>query len=177
VVNRAELVKSYPEVQRYLRDTRAGLVQDIAGDEENLSEMQRLLIDRIISKLSVCRIIECYLEKHGILRRDRLEKDKVLELEPALVQWAAIDRNIKDALALLGINRRASAEPDVLTYIDAFDAKKAAREAQEAKEGASVRLGGPTIDVQGKTIEGADIVAGDSGGPTGTEINNKGEDE
>jgi len=125
VVNRDELVARYPEVQRFLRDTRQGLVRDVAGEEENLSEMQRILIDRIISKLAVCRVVECYLEKHGILRRDRLEKDKVLELEPALVQWAALDRNIKDALALLGIKKR---EAEVfLTVAEMAGAIKAER--------------------------------------------------
>ena len=160
----------HPEIMAYLRVVRRGLVRDLSPEgEAHMTTAKHVVLDRLMGKLKMSGLIEAYLSENGIIRRDKLAQ-KVLDPEPITSLWLALNHQIRLDIQLLGLERKAlDVEADVLTYIDAFDAKKAAREAEEAKEGASVRPGGPTIDVQGKTIEGADIVAGDSGGSSGRE--------
>ena len=119
LVARDELLKEAPHLKQYLRDTRAGLVKDIAGTEEELTEQQRCLIDRLLSRLAVCRLIETYIEKNGIFRRDRLQKERVLELEPALgVNYLAFSNSIDRALSILGVSKRQAAKVITLqTYL------------------------------------------------------------
>jgi len=101
-------LKKHPRIRQYLMATREGLVRDVAGDEGSLSEQQRIIIDRIVSKLAILRLIEIYIEKHGIWRRDRLIKNQVLELEPALgLNYLAFSNSIDRALKLLGVNKKA----------------------------------------------------------------------
>jgi len=102
-----EILKDHPRIRQYLQDCRDGLVRDVAGSEDQLTEQQRILIDRIISRLSICRLIEIYIEKYGAFRRDRLKRQKILELEPALGQnYLAFSNSIDRALNLLGIEKR-----------------------------------------------------------------------
>jgi hypothetical protein len=56
-------------VTRYLLDCRAGLLRDVGGAEEGLSEQQRIVIDKIISKSAVCRLIELYIKGYGAFRK------------------------------------------------------------------------------------------------------------
>ena len=64
-----KLLQASPRVKQYLKETREGLIRDVAGSEENLSEQQRILIDRIISKLLILRIIELWIEQGGVWDR------------------------------------------------------------------------------------------------------------
>jgi len=106
LIVRDDILKEHPRLRQYLQDCRDGLVRDIGGSEENLTEAQRILIDRIISKLSICRLIEIYIEKYGIFRRDKIKK-RVLELEPALgVNYLAFDNSIRLSLQALGIDKK-----------------------------------------------------------------------
>ena len=101
-----DLVRENPRVARYLLDARAGLVRDVAGCEPALSEMQRIMIDRIISKLAICRLIEIYIERYGAFRRDQIRR-KVFELEPCLGQsYLAYSNSIDRALVALGLGKR-----------------------------------------------------------------------
>jgi len=127
LVARDELLREHPYLKQYLRDTREGLIRDIAVTEDELTEQQRLLIDRLISKLAVCRLIEVYVEKFGIFRRDRLKNDKVLELEPAMgVNYLAFSNAIDRALAILGIEKRKAEK--------VIDLKAYLKEKHEIKE-------------------------------------------
>jgi hypothetical protein len=65
LIQRDAMLKDHPHIRRYLQECRDGLVQDVAGSEEALTEQQRIMIDRIVSRLSICRLIECYIEKCG----------------------------------------------------------------------------------------------------------------
>jgi len=106
-----KLIKEHPRLRQYLEDTRIGLIQDVAGSEDQLSEQQRIMIDRIISRLSICRLIEIYIEKYGAFRRDRLKRFQVLELEPALGQnYLAFSNSIDRCLIALGLNKKQSSE-------------------------------------------------------------------
>jgi len=115
-----EILKDHPHLRRYLQDCRDGLIQDVAGSEERLSEQQRIMIDRIISRLSICRLIEVYIEKYGVFRRDRLKRFKILELEPALGQnYLAFSNSIDRALIALGLNKKQADEAlDLGKYVE-----------------------------------------------------------
>jgi len=104
-----DILKKHPAVRVYLRDTRAGLIRDVAGKEEDLSEQQRILIDRIISKLLILRIIELWIEQGGVWDRSKLlAKPAVLSLEPALGNnYLAYSNSVDRALKLLGIHKQA----------------------------------------------------------------------
>jgi hypothetical protein len=107
LIARDELLKQHPKLRQYLEDTRVGLVKDVAGSEDQLSEQQRVMIDRIISRLSICRLIEVYIEKYGIFRRDKLKRFHVLELEPALgLNYLAFSSSIDRALVNLGLSKK-----------------------------------------------------------------------
>jgi hypothetical protein len=126
IIHRDELLGKNPHIRRYLQDCRDGLVRDVAGSEEALSEQQRIMIDRIVSRLSICRLIECYVEKYGAFRRDRIKKDKILELEPALgINYLAFSNSIDRALVNLGLNKREPSEPSLAEIIKQFDEEKA----------------------------------------------------
>jgi hypothetical protein len=100
---RAEIVGKNKELQRYLRDCREGLVLDLGKTEADLSEGQRILVDRIISKLSLTRVLELSLAKHGIFKKDA---GKTLEAEPVTSLWLSVNNGIRADLSLLGIERR-----------------------------------------------------------------------
>jgi len=121
-----DILKKHPAVRVYLRDTRAGLIRDVAGSEKDPSEQQRLLIDRIISKLLILRIIELWIEKHGVWDRSKLlAKPSVLSLEPALgLNYLAFSNSIDRALKMLGLEKKAI-EGDNWSYIEEFDKRKA----------------------------------------------------
>jgi hypothetical protein len=71
-----EILKANPRVQTYLLDCRTGLVKDVAKSEAELAEQQRIMIDRIINLLlTICRLIELYVERFGAFLRGRLEKE------------------------------------------------------------------------------------------------------
>jgi hypothetical protein len=141
LIHRDQLIKNYPQLRRYLEDTRTGLVRDVAGSEDGLSEQQRIMIDRIISRLSICRLIEIYIEKYGAFRRDRLKRFQVLELEPALgLNYLAFSNSIDRALIALGLNKKQASEVlDLGRYVEEKYGK--AKEEGQGK-GEGIRDGG-----------------------------------
>lgn len=136
LIHRDQLIKNYPQLRRYLEDARTGLIRDVAGTEDQLSEQQRILIDRIISRLSICRLIEIYIEKYGAFRRDRLKRFQVLELEPALGQnYLAFSNSIDRALIALGLNKKKADEVlDLGRYVEERYGKPKESSGEEGKE-------------------------------------------
>jgi hypothetical protein len=128
------ILKANPRVQKYLLDCREGLIKDLAGTEAELSEQQRIMIDRIISRMAICRLIELYVEKFGAFRRDRIDKDKVFELEPCLgVNYLAFSNSIDRALIALGLDKRKSSEVlDLGRYIEERGEDPAQNPAEQA---------------------------------------------
>jgi len=152
-----DLLKENPRVTRYLLNCRAGLVKDVAGSEDALSEQQRIMIDRIISKLAVCRLIELYVERYGAFPRRKV-KGKVLvklELVPCLgVNYLAFSNSIDRALIALGIDKRQGEHVQTIQEIAAeIDAEEAAAQAAKARETAA---GGPGVSQGGQTPAGQD---------------------
>jgi hypothetical protein len=120
LIHRDQLIKNYPQLRRYLEEVREGLIRDVASTEDQLSEQQKVMIDRIISRLSICRLIEIYIEKYGAFRRDRLKRFQVLELEPALGQnYLAFSNSIDRALIALGLDKKKANEAlDLGRYVE-----------------------------------------------------------
>lgn len=101
LVSKNEALRDNPRIRKYLEDSRAGLVHDIAGDETRLTEAQRILIDRVISKLAVIRLIESYVERHGPFKGDRL-RGMLGE------HYLRFNNSIRLSLCALGLDKRAS---------------------------------------------------------------------
>jgi len=151
IIYRDRAIKDHPEIRHYLEACRAGLVRDVAGSEDRLSEQQRLLIDGIVSKRAVCRLIEVYVEKCGLFRRDSLEGKRVLELEPALgVNYLAFSNSIDRALQALGLGKKQGDDVlDLGKYIAEKDALEAAAKAKgRGKAGTKAQDG--QVDRQGE---------------------------
>jgi hypothetical protein len=104
LVHKDAVLKEHPYIQRYLRDCREGIVRDLGG-EEAMSTMQMVLVDRLISRMAICRLIECYVEKFGAFSRPALDR-KALELEPVMASYLSFSNSIDRSLASLGLKRR-----------------------------------------------------------------------
>jgi hypothetical protein len=100
-----------PERRRYiapyLTAVREGLIHDLAKSEEDLSTAQRVLIDRTITFLGVVRLIEEHAREHGLLDSSGKLKSGI-----GTGQYLSFNRFIKEALALLGLERR-ELEPEM----------------------------------------------------------------
>lgn len=120
---RGQLPQHRAYLLQYLTDCRQGLINDLGGSER-LSTGQTILIDRVIGKLGIARVIEEHIKENGAFQRDRLSP--VLERS-----YLAYSNSLRLDLLALGINEKATDKAlSPLEYIDAFDKKKA----KEAKE-------------------------------------------
>jgi len=135
---RDEFLLEHPEVQRYVQAARDGLVQDQlekmgAKSEDELPATTVLLIDRLSSRIALSRQIEVYLRRHGILRRDRLEGQKVLEGEPILAFWLQLQNSIDRASAMLGVKVAQAEEVwDIKAELAKLDEEVKNKEANDA---------------------------------------------
>jgi len=105
-----------PENRRYLRayltEVREGLIQDLGPNEDDLSTGQRVLIDRIISKLGVVRCIEEYIRDNSVMEGKRLS--------PSLREsYLAYNNSIRLDLQALGIDSKKAGEiTDLNAYLE-----------------------------------------------------------
>jgi hypothetical protein len=126
-----------PEKRRYighhLTAVREGLINDIAGSEQNLTTAQGVLIDRVVTFLGVVRLIEEHARDHGLLDpRGRLKGGI------GTANYLSFNRHIKECLALLGLDRRKVDDAlDVTGYIQARDAAREAGEGEIARPAAN----------------------------------------
>ena len=119
-----QYLKTTPQVRRFLESTRFGLIRDVAGSEENLSEQQRIMIDRVISRLLILRVIEGWIVRDGIWdRKALLGKPSTLKLESCLSDsYLAYSNSIDRALKSLGLEKKAIDAG--FDYIEQFDKNK-----------------------------------------------------
>ena len=150
MVKAGDLPKKMTRIREYLGKVRAGLVLDIAGQEEDLSTAQLILIDRTISLLSVLRTIESSLSERGILQG----KGQDLQLQPILANnYLAYSNSLRLILRELGIDRRAGER--ILTPLEIaaeIDREKTAQEARTAVE-RPVAASADAPECPGKGIE------------------------
>ena len=100
-------------VRDYLTSIRAGLVKDFGPTEDDLSTAQVVLIDRIISKMSVVRLIEEHIRDSG----------NIFNAEGGLVgslkeSYLAFNNSVRlSLLALDKLDRQRDQETDIDSYI------------------------------------------------------------
>ncbi len=105
------------ELLRHLSGVRAGLIEDLGG-EQALSTGELVLIDRCISLLGVLRCIEEFVREQGVFKGD--------ELQPSLGKhYISFTNSLKQILALLGLRKHDIDELTPLEYIKQYDAEKA----------------------------------------------------
>jgi hypothetical protein len=119
ICGRRELVHRHRRLREYLENCREGLVRDVAGSEEALSEQQRIMIDRIVSRLSICRLIEIYVEKTAVFTEDgRL-------VSPLADNYLAYSNSIDRALVALGLDRKKAYQVlDLGRYLEKKEREK-----------------------------------------------------
>ena len=169
LLTRGKLPQNRRYLRPYLSSVRTGLVLDVSGREEDLTTAQRILIDRVVTFLGVVRLMEEHAKEKGIFSNSQGM------LNPALgVHYLAFNRNIKEILALLGIDKRAGAKVlDLADYIRAKDAERDEEDKATAlKAKAIVRPASPGEEILGK---GASVETGKDG--PGDDIQGKVENE
>ncbi|MDW7759453.1 MAG: hypothetical protein SCM96_02315 [Acidobacteriota bacterium] len=126
-VRSGTLPEDMNRVRRYLEDIRQGLIHDHGGDEDAIPAGRRILIDRVISKLGVLRVIEEHLGESGILVGDTLAPI----LRQNYLAWA---NSIRLDLVALGLDPdHPGGKP--LTPAELLDlAAEEGREAQDSAE-------------------------------------------
>jgi len=72
MIARGELPENRKYIQRYLREAREGLISDLGGREQNLTQAQLILIDRVIAKLGIIRCIEEHCRETGVFQEGKL---------------------------------------------------------------------------------------------------------
>lgn len=114
---RGELPIHRAYLLRYLTDCRQGLIDDLGGCER-LSTGQTILIDRIIGKLGISRLIEEHTKETGAINGQ--------ELSPMLrASYLAYSNSLRLDLLALGMNEKMTDKAlTPLEYIEAFDKKK-----------------------------------------------------
>jgi hypothetical protein len=150
VAHRDELLRRNPEITRYLKMVRRGLIRDLSPEgEEHMTTARHVILDRLMQKVATVRLVETYLAEHGILRRDSLAK-KVLEAEPITTLWLALNNQIREDLKLLGLERRPLEAiiltPDQLLLDAAEDVVGGGKDAEaeiEAPESTSCEISRP----------------------------------
>lgn len=92
----------------YLTDVRDGLVSNLGPIQEDLTAAQLILIDRVISKLGVVRMMESHALEKGVMQADGL-------LLPCLGKhYLTYCNSIRMDLQALGVNTRHA--NDVIDY-------------------------------------------------------------
>jgi hypothetical protein len=95
-----EMPENRKHVIRYLTQVREGLIEDLGPTEGELSTGQRVLIDRIVSKLGVVRCIEEHIRENAVMEGK--------DLAPSLkTSYLAYNNSIRLDLMALGIDTRA----------------------------------------------------------------------
>jgi hypothetical protein len=105
-------------IGHYLSEVREGLIHDLAKKEEDLSTAQKVLIDRIITFMGVVRLIEEHAKQHGVL------DSRGRPTSGLTGHYLTFNRQIKEMLSLLGIEKRQEPEMDLMSYIKMKDEEK-----------------------------------------------------
>lgn len=118
LVKKGELPENRRYIANWLTEVREGLIRDLGPTEEDLSTAQRVLCDRIISKLGVVRCIEEYIRENAVMTGARLS--------PSLREsYLAYNNSIRLDLQALGIDKKKADEvTDLQAYIKIKDKEK-----------------------------------------------------
>lgn len=107
---KGELPENRRYIARYLTEIREGLIGNIGPTEEDLTTAQRVIIDRVISKLGVVRCIEEHIRKNSVMEGN--------DLAPSLkVSYLAYNNSIRLDLQAIGIDKKQAKALDLHTYV------------------------------------------------------------
>ena len=152
LIYRDEIIKQFPELVRYTRDCYAGLVRDLAPEgADTLPTAKQIILDRLTAKLQTAGLLDIFMGKHGIIRRDRIDQ-RVLEAEPIVQTWLQVNNAIRADLQLLGLERRELG-PRVLTADELVDAVEAERCRAKAEDVAAQDAPGSAPEGQAEAGE------------------------
>ncbi|MGB7296820.1 MAG: hypothetical protein WBC70_14640 [Candidatus Aminicenantales bacterium] len=147
LLTRGTLPERRKYIGHYLTSIREGLIHDLAASEEDLSTAQRVLIDRVVTFVGVVRLIEEHAREHGLLDSSGKLKSGI-----GTGHYLSFNRFIKEALALLGIERRElEPEMDLAEIVREIDEKSALEKAEREAVGQGRETG------EGETDSGADV--------------------
>lgn len=103
LISRGKIAERRKYIEEYLRSAREGLIRDLGPTERDLTTAQLLLIDRIITKLGVVRLIEEHVNENGVFHNGRLSSS-------LNESYIAYDNSIRLSLQALGITGKRSHE-------------------------------------------------------------------
>ena len=129
MVRAGELPKRRTVLRAYLSQVRQGLIADLGPREEDLTTAQGVLVDRVVSLLSIVRCVEEHVRETGVF--------KGRELAPVLAKcYCTYSAELRRVLETLGI--RGTAADRVLTPLEIaaeIDRGKALEGPGRAQEG------------------------------------------
>jgi len=121
ILKEGELPENRRYIREYLIETRKGIILDLGG-EESLTTAKVVLVDRAISLLSICRVIEEWVRENGVFTGRRLQ--------PVLSIYLSFLNQLRSTLLCLGLERAKTEE--ILTPLEL--AKEIDEEKAKAKE-------------------------------------------
>jgi hypothetical protein len=90
-------------LRAYLTEVRAGLIRDLGPTEADLTTGQRVILDRVICKLSILRCIEEHVKEHGVFQ-GRI-------LDPVLSKnYVTYSEALRRDLQTLGLDKKKADE-------------------------------------------------------------------
>jgi hypothetical protein len=173
MIQAGELPERRAYLRAYLTEVREGLVNDLGPLEEDLTTAQAVLIDRVISKLSILRCVEEHVREKGVFT-------KAGELGPVLSKsYLAWANSIRLDLQALGINTRAGERIlGPLEIAAEIDREQAEQDAREAAEKAALAGERPRQVAQDRlSPEDSPDTTGGADDAPGEEIDNEGDDD
>jgi len=97
-------------LQGYLSGVREGLIED-QGGEANLSTARKVLIDRVIGKIGIVRLIEEHAREEGVFQDGKLA-------DVLGANYLAYTNSIRHDLTALGLDPEKAEGIGVLEYIE-----------------------------------------------------------
>ena len=145
LLTRGALPEKRKYIGHYLTAVREGLVKDLAENEEGLTMAQRVLIDRTVTSLGVVRLIEEHAKEHGVLDSEGRPSQGLTG------HYLSFLRYVKECLALLGIDRRRTADVlDLGRYLEGKAKNEKASLAVDKGEGEKTQPKRDGGEIQGK---------------------------
>jgi len=111
-------VRGYRRLQRYLRDIRRDIVNQLGGPGA-ITPTQEALVESTIQALGVQLLAGAYVQKYSILRPDQARRG-ILEFQPLLAKSLVAYANlVRMNLVALGLRERKDREEeDLYTYVE-----------------------------------------------------------
>lgn len=148
MVKAGELPKRRTYLRAYLNEVRASLIADLGPKEADLTAAQRVLINGVISKLSIIRCIEEHVKENGVFRGR--------ELSSVLAKsYITYTNSLRLDLLALGVNVRKGEEIlDLGQYMAARDAETTTQTPSREIEDGEIVKPSPSSDHKQSTHNG-----------------------